>query len=47
VLERIGAESRMNAADAAWRQLTVEASSIIDVLRRLSDSAREADPCAS
>ena len=26
VLERIGAESRMNAAEAAWRQLSVEAT---------------------
>jgi two-component system sensor histidine kinase/response regulator len=34
VLERIGAESRMDAAEAASRQLTVEASNIIDVLRR-------------
>jgi HPt (histidine-containing phosphotransfer) domain-containing protein len=34
VLERIGAESRMDAAEAASRQLSVEASNIIDVLRR-------------
>jgi hypothetical protein len=34
VLERIGAESRMDAAEAAWRQLSVEATNIIDVLRR-------------
>ena len=34
VLERIGAESRMNAAEAAWRQLSVEASNVIDVLSR-------------
>ena len=33
VLERIGAESRMAAAEAAWRQLSVEASHVIDVLR--------------
>ena len=33
VLERIGAESRMAAAEAAWRQVSVEASHVIDVLR--------------
>ena len=34
VLECIGAESRVNAAEAAWRQLSVEASNVIDVLSR-------------
>jgi HPt (histidine-containing phosphotransfer) domain-containing protein len=33
VLERVGAESHMDAAEAAWRQLSVEASNVIDVLR--------------
>ena len=47
VLERIGAESRMDAAEAAWRQLSVEASNVIDVLRRHSASAKEPDSCAS
>jgi two-component system sensor histidine kinase/response regulator len=36
VLERIGAESRMDAAEGAWRQLSVEAINVIDVLRRHS-----------
>jgi hypothetical protein len=36
VLERIGAESRMDAAEAGWRLLSMEAASIIDVLRRHS-----------
>jgi two-component system sensor histidine kinase/response regulator len=45
VLERIGAESHMDAAEAAWRQLSVEVSNVIDVLRRYSASAEE--PCAS
>jgi CheY-like chemotaxis protein len=36
VLERIGAESRMDAAEAGWRLLSLEAASIIDVLRRHS-----------
>jgi PAS domain S-box-containing protein len=40
-LERVGAESRMDAADAAWRQLSVEATNVIDVLRRHSGSDKE------
>jgi signal transduction histidine kinase/CheY-like chemotaxis protein len=39
VLEGIGAESRMDAAEAAWRQLAVEATQVIDVLRRHSAPA--------
>ncbi|PWT81699.1 MAG: hypothetical protein C5B57_09970 [Blastocatellia bacterium] len=34
-LERIGAQSRLQAADAAWRRLSMEASAVIDELRRL------------
>ena len=45
VLERIGAESHMDAAEAAWRQLSVEASHVIDGLRKHSTGAHE--PCAS
>ena len=33
-LERIGAESRMDAAEAVCRQLSVEAGNVIDVLSR-------------
>jgi HPt (histidine-containing phosphotransfer) domain-containing protein len=33
VLERIAAQSRMAAAEAGWRQVSVEASNVIDVLR--------------
>jgi two-component system sensor histidine kinase/response regulator len=47
VLERIGEESQLDAADAAWRQLSVEAASVIDVLRRYSASTEEQYPCAS
>ena len=32
VLERLGAESRMEAAEGAWRQLSVEATNLMDVL---------------
>jgi PAS domain S-box-containing protein len=33
-LERIGAERRLDALEAGWRQLSVEASSVLDALRR-------------
>jgi CheY-like chemotaxis protein len=33
-LERIGAEGRMDAAEAGWRQLSVEAASVLDALGR-------------
>jgi two-component system, sensor histidine kinase and response regulator len=38
VLERIAEESHMDAAEAAWRQLSVEASHVIDQLRRHDSS---------
>ncbi|MEO8258989.1 MAG: response regulator [Acidobacteriota bacterium] len=47
VLERIGAEERLDAAEAAWRHLSVEASDIIDVLRRYPPPAKEPYSCAS
>jgi CheY-like chemotaxis protein len=47
VLERVATESHMDAADAAWRQLSVEASNIIDVLRRHPSSPTEPYSCAS
>ena len=34
-LERIGAEGRFEAAEAAWRGLSVEAANVINVLTRL------------
>jgi len=40
VLERIGAESRMDAAQAASRLLSVEATNIVDVLRSYTASDR-------
>jgi HPt (histidine-containing phosphotransfer) domain-containing protein len=33
VLERVGAESRMDAVEAAWRRLSVEAAQVIEALR--------------
>jgi two-component system, sensor histidine kinase and response regulator len=33
ILERIGVEGRLDAADAAWRLLSVEASQVLDALR--------------
>ena len=47
VLERVAAESRMNAAEAAWRQVSIEASNVIDVLHRHFPSSKEPYPCAS
>lgn len=47
VLERAGAESRLDAADAAWRQLSIEAGTLIHVLRRHSTSDKEASSCGS
>jgi two-component system sensor histidine kinase/response regulator len=47
VLERVGAESRMGAAEAAWRRVSVEASNVIDVLRDRPASGRVPLPCAS
>jgi len=41
VLERIGGESRMDAAEGAFRLLSVEASNVIDALRRHSPSGKE------
>jgi len=47
-LERLGAESRLGPVAAAWRQLSVEATSVIEMLRRL-EAASHPEPieCAS
>ena len=45
VLERIGAESRMDAAEAAWRQLSVEATNVLQILHGRIAPAEE--PCPS
>ena len=48
MLERLGLERRLEPAEAAWRQLSIEATSVIDMLRRLDDAARaEEMACAS
>jgi signal transduction histidine kinase/DNA-binding NarL/FixJ family response regulator len=48
VLERLGEESRMEAADAAWRRLALEASRVLDALRQAAaPSEKERSPCAS
>jgi signal transduction histidine kinase/CheY-like chemotaxis protein len=47
VLEHIGGGSHMEAAEGAWRQLSVEASDVIDLLRRQSRPAKEPTTCAS
>jgi CheY-like chemotaxis protein len=38
VLERIGAEARVNAAEAGWRRLSAEAAEVMDVLRECEQS---------
>jgi CheY-like chemotaxis protein/HPt (histidine-containing phosphotransfer) domain-containing protein len=40
VLERIGAESRLDAAQAAWRVVSAEAGNVVDALRRFESSDR-------
>jgi two-component system sensor histidine kinase/response regulator len=47
VLERLGAESRTDAAEAAWRHLSVEAANVVDVLSRHATSEQEPSTCAS
>jgi signal transduction histidine kinase/DNA-binding response OmpR family regulator/HPt (histidine-containing phosphotransfer) domain-containing protein len=43
ILEQIGAEDRVNAAQAGWRHLSVEAAKALDALRQLDATlAREA-----
>jgi len=44
VLERIGAEARIEAAEGAWRRLSVEASHAMDALRRFEASAESKPP---
>jgi CheY-like chemotaxis protein/HPt (histidine-containing phosphotransfer) domain-containing protein len=47
-LERIGAESRLEAAPAAWQRLSEEAGRLVDQLRRRLDADAVASwPCAS
>jgi HPt (histidine-containing phosphotransfer) domain-containing protein len=35
-LERIGAKGRLGAAEAAWRRLSIEATQVMDTLRRFA-----------
>jgi signal transduction histidine kinase/HPt (histidine-containing phosphotransfer) domain-containing protein len=45
VLERLGDESRMDAADAAWRGVSIEATRVIDVLRQRDNASAESHVC--
>jgi HPt (histidine-containing phosphotransfer) domain-containing protein len=38
-LERLGAESRLEPAEAAWCRLSVEAANLMDALRPMSQRA--------
>jgi signal transduction histidine kinase/DNA-binding response OmpR family regulator len=42
VLERLGGEGRLDAADAAWRELAKEAASLMDTFRRMEGVAFDA-----
>jgi len=41
VLERVGADSRLDEADTAWRQLSIEAGALAAALRRHAGAATE------
>jgi len=45
LLERVGAESRMDAAEAGWRRLSIEAVGLLDALRH-EIAATDASLCA-
>jgi signal transduction histidine kinase/ActR/RegA family two-component response regulator/HPt (histidine-containing phosphotransfer) domain-containing protein len=45
VVERLGDESRMDAADAAWRCVSIEATRVIDVLRQRDTASAESNLC--
>jgi HPt (histidine-containing phosphotransfer) domain-containing protein len=47
VLERIGAESRLDAAEAAWRRLSAEAVNVLDALRRFEATAVAKEPACA
>ena len=47
VLERIGAESRMDAAEAGWRRLSAEAVNVLDALRRFEATAVAKEPACA
>jgi HPt (histidine-containing phosphotransfer) domain-containing protein len=44
LLERLGKEKRMEAVDAAWRQLAVEAGSLLDALAALRLERTDSTP---
>jgi HPt (histidine-containing phosphotransfer) domain-containing protein len=43
VMERLGAEGRVDAAQAAWRTLSAQAAHAMDVLRRLEPQSAAAE----
>lgn len=47
-LERLGAEGRLEPAEAAWRRLSMEAANVLDALRQFETVSRpEAPTCVS
>lgn len=47
MLEVVGAESRMDDAVAAWRQVSADADDLADALRRFSVDTKESTSCVS
>jgi hypothetical protein len=43
-LERLGTESRLDAADAAWRTLSVETAALMMALRQFEEAHTNALP---
>jgi HPt (histidine-containing phosphotransfer) domain-containing protein len=41
ILERLGAEGRLDAAEGAWRQLSAHAAAVMDALRQMKPSHEE------
>jgi signal transduction histidine kinase/CheY-like chemotaxis protein len=44
VMERLGAESRVDAAQAGWRQVSAQAANLMDVLRHVKSPSLTAQP---
>ena len=40
-LERMGTECRLEAVEAAWRRLSMEAASVIDALRQFETTTKK------
>ena len=41
MLERMGIEGRLEAVEAAWRRLSMEAASVLDTLRQFETTTKK------